>query len=105
MKFFLKLPAVAEFSTNETMGHSGDRLAAAFGVSRQEQDDFSMRSHRLADDATKKGFLSDIAPVNVPNRNEPVSTDLGIRISTKEQMAKLKPAFIKEFGKIRELKE
>jgi len=32
-----QLPAVAEFSTGETMGHSGDRLAAAFGVSRQEQ--------------------------------------------------------------------
>lgn len=28
-----ELPAVAEFSTNETMGHSADRLAAAFKVS------------------------------------------------------------------------
>jgi acetyl-CoA acyltransferase len=98
--FKLKLPAVAEFSTNETMGHSGDRLAASFGISRQEQDDFSMRSHRLADEATKKGYLSDIAPVNVANRSAPVSTDLGIRVSTKEQMAKLKPAFIKEFGTV-----
>ena len=33
----LQLPAVAEFSTNETMGHSADRLCAAFAVSRQEQ--------------------------------------------------------------------
>ena len=32
-----QLPAVAEFSTNETMGHSGDRLAAAFNISRIEQ--------------------------------------------------------------------
>lgn len=32
-----ELPAVAEFSSNETMGHSGDRLAAAFGISREEQ--------------------------------------------------------------------
>ena len=32
-----ELPAVAEFSTNETMGHSADRLAAAFEVSRLEQ--------------------------------------------------------------------
>uniref|UniRef100_A0A1I7TL55 Thiolase_N domain-containing protein n=1 Tax=Caenorhabditis tropicalis TaxID=1561998 RepID=A0A1I7TL55_9PELO len=30
-----ELPAVAEFSTGETMGHSGDRLAAAFNVSRK----------------------------------------------------------------------
>ena len=33
----LELPAIAEFSTNETMGHSADRLASAFGVSRREQ--------------------------------------------------------------------
>lgn len=33
MKHFMpELPAVAEFSTNETMGHSADRLAAAFKV-------------------------------------------------------------------------
>ncbi|VDO13110.1 unnamed protein product, partial [Haemonchus placei] len=31
--FAPELPAVAEFSTGETMGHSGDRLAAAFNVS------------------------------------------------------------------------
>ena len=30
-----ELPAIAEFSTNETMGHSADRLAATFAVSRQ----------------------------------------------------------------------
>lgn len=30
-------PAVAEFSTNEVMGHSSDRLARAFNVSREEQ--------------------------------------------------------------------
>ena len=32
-----ELPAIAEFSTNETMGHSADRLAATYGVTRQEQ--------------------------------------------------------------------
>ena len=45
---FCQLPAVAEFSTNETMGHSGDRLAAAFKVSRQEQVEFSLKSQFLA---------------------------------------------------------
>jgi len=39
MMFFasLQLPAVAEFSTGETMGHSADRLCAAFAISRAEQ--------------------------------------------------------------------
>merc|ERR1719188_1721003 len=43
-----ELPAIAEFSTNETMGHSADRLAATFGVTRKEQDDFARRSHTMA---------------------------------------------------------
>ena len=63
MKAFApELPAVAEFSTGESMGHSADRLAAAFNVSRQEQDDYAMRSHQMAHDAAKQGFLSDIIP-------------------------------------------
>ncbi|VDN31655.1 unnamed protein product [Cylicostephanus goldi] len=33
--FSPELPAVAEYSSGETMGHSGDRLAAAFNVSRR----------------------------------------------------------------------
>ena len=41
--FNVELPAVAEFSTNETMGHSADRLAAAFNVSRAEQDEYALR--------------------------------------------------------------
>ena len=63
MKSFApELPAVAEFSTGETMCHSADRLCAAFNVSRQEQDDYAMRSHQLAHDAAKQGLLSDIVP-------------------------------------------
>merc|ERR1712049_87842 len=58
-----ELPAIAEFSTNETMGHSADRLAATFGVTRKEQDDFAKRSHQMAADARDKGYLSDIVPV------------------------------------------
>lgn len=53
---------MAEFSTGETMGHSGDRLAAAFGVSRKEQDDYALRSHTLAARAQQQGFLSDVVP-------------------------------------------
>jgi len=37
------LPAVAEFSTGETMGFSADKLASAFGVSRKDQDAFAWR--------------------------------------------------------------
>ena len=48
------------------MGHSGDRLAAAFGVTRKEQDDYARRSHTLAFEANKKGLLEDLLQVNIP---------------------------------------
>lgn len=95
-----ELPAVAEFSTGETMGHSADRLCSAFGITRQAQDAFAQRSHQLAADATEKGLLIDLMPYKVPDLAETVTRDNGIRPSSVEQMAKLKPAFIKPFGTI-----
>ncbi|XP_005103881.1 trifunctional enzyme subunit beta, mitochondrial [Aplysia californica] len=95
-----ELPAVAEFSTNESMGHSGDRLAAAFQISRREQDEFAVRSHTLAKEATEKNFLTDRLDYKVPGVATPVTIDNGIRPSTMEQMGKLKPAFIKPHGTV-----
>ncbi|KAI5617043.1 trifunctional enzyme subunit beta, mitochondrial [Silurus asotus] len=94
-----ELPAVAEFSTSETMGHSADRLAAAFSVSRQEQDEFAMRSHSLAKKAQDEGLLSDIIGFKVPGKDI-VTKDNGIRPSSLEQMSKLKPAFVKPHGTV-----
>lgn len=98
--FAPELPGVAEFSTGETMGHSGDRLAAAFNVTRQEQDEYALRSHTLADKATREGLLTDIETIFVPGKEKPISKDNGIRVSSLEQMAKLKPAFIKPHGTV-----
>ncbi|PRD29466.1 UNVERIFIED_CONTAM: Trifunctional enzyme subunit beta [Trichonephila clavipes] len=95
-----ELPGVAEFSTGETMGHSGDRLAAAFKVSRAEQDDYAIRSHTLADKATKEGLLTDVETIFVPGKDKSIVKDNGIRVSTKEQMAKLKPAFVRPHGTV-----
>ena len=61
-----QLPAITEFSTNETMGHSGDRLAAAFDIGRKEQDEYARRSHTLAFEANKNGHLEDLLHVFVP---------------------------------------
>ncbi|KAK4302220.1 hypothetical protein Pmani_025670 [Petrolisthes manimaculis] len=94
------LPAVAEFSTNETMGHSADRLAAAFKVSREEQDEFAVRSHSLAHKAQEAGHLSDLVSYKVPGVDQVVDQDNGIRVSSYQQLAKLKPAFVKPHGTI-----
>ncbi|XP_040204145.1 trifunctional enzyme subunit beta, mitochondrial [Rana temporaria] len=97
--FAPELPAVAEFSTSESMGHSADRLAAAFDVSRVEQDEYALRSHLMAKKAQDAGHLSDIIPYKVPGKDT-VEKDNGIRPSSMEQMAKLKPAFVKPFGTV-----
>ncbi|XP_018026090.1 trifunctional enzyme subunit beta, mitochondrial [Hyalella azteca] len=69
-------------------------------VSRAEQDEFAMRTHSLAKAAEVAGNLSDVVPYKVPGVAKTVTTDNGIRVSTPEQMAKLKPAFIKPHGSV-----
>lgn len=50
------------------MGHSADRLAAAFGVSRLEQDEFALRSHTFAKKAQDEGLLQDVISFKVPGK-------------------------------------
>lgn len=98
--FNVELPAVAEFSTNESMGHSADRLAAAFNVSREEQDEFALRSHTFAKKAQEEGKLSDVVPVKIPGKASIVEKDNGIKVSPPEKLASLKAAFVKPHGTI-----
>ncbi|RNC84363.1 MAG: thiolase family protein [Balneola sp.] len=97
-----ELPAIAEFSTGETMGQSADRMAARFGVSRNDQDEYAMRSHHLAAKATETGFLDDeLIPAKISPKFNVVSHDNGFRGDTSmEKLAKLRPAFIKPHGTI-----
>merc|ERR1719486_1124766 len=98
--FTPELPGITEFSTNETMGHSADRLAATFNVSRLEQDDFATRSHTNAQNAQEAGNLSDVEPIMVSKKVGIVEKDNGSRVSAPAQMAKLKPAFVKPHGTV-----
>ena len=97
-----EVPSIKEYTTAETMGHSADRLATAFNVSRKDQDEYAIRSHTLADKATKAGKLSDVVPyfVSEDKKGTTVSADNGIRVSTMEHLTKLKPAFVKPHGTI-----
>ncbi|XP_051775212.1 trifunctional enzyme subunit beta, mitochondrial-like [Erpetoichthys calabaricus] len=95
----LDFPAIAEFSTSELMGHSADRLAAAFQVSRLEQEEFALRSHTLAKKAQEDGLLTDVIPFKMPG-GRIVTKDNCIRPSPLEQMGKIKPAFIWPHGTV-----
>lgn len=100
--FLPELPAIAEFSTGETMGQSADRMAARFGASREDQDAFAMRSHQLAAKATNDGLLdTELITAKVPPKFGIVQHDNGFRgDTTMEKLGKLRPAFIKPYGTI-----
>jgi acetyl-CoA C-acetyltransferase len=80
------------------MGASTEKYNSRYGVTRQQQDEFAARSHRLAALAQKNGlFAEEIVPVSVPQRKgDPivVSDDEGIRgDTTAEVLGRLRPAF------------
>ncbi len=92
-------PKVAEFTTQRTMGQDCDILAAKYGVTREEQDEFCLRSHTLSDQAWKDGHLkAEVVEVAFPPKFKPVNYDNGIRVSSLEKLAKLRPAFDKKHG-------
>ncbi|TMQ89799.1 acetyl-CoA C-acetyltransferase [Actinomadura soli] len=81
-----------------SMGESTERHNAKLNISREEQDEFSARSHQRAAEAIKNGvFDEEIAPVEIPQRRgEPVvfATDEGVRgDTTAESLGRLRPAF------------
>jgi acetyl-CoA acyltransferase len=96
-------PAIAEPSTGETMGESAEKMAKLNAITREEQDHFALRSHRLAAAGTADGRLTaEIMPVYVPPKFDSVLTsDNGIREDTSyEQLAALKPVFDRKYGTV-----
>lgn len=88
------------------MGHTAEEVARRYGVSREEQDAFAVRSHELAEKAIKEGkFVDEIVPIEidqhyVDRNNKPqvkkitFSMDEGVRPGTSvEGLGKLRPAF------------
>ncbi|MEU3354976.1 acetyl-CoA C-acetyltransferase [Streptomyces sp. NPDC037389] len=76
------------------MGQTAENLARLKGVTREDMDEFGVRSQNLAEEAIKKGFWErEITPVTLPDGTV-VSTDDGPRAGvTLEGVAGLKPAF------------
>lgn len=94
------IPSISEFTTGETMGESSDRMAAHFGISREAQDEYALRSHKLAAKATNEGLLNpELLPAAVPPDFEAITRDNGFREdSTMEKLSSLRPAFNKPHG-------
>jgi acetyl-CoA acetyltransferase family protein len=74
-----------------SLGEGAEILAEKFGIDRDRQDAFAVRSHRLAHQAWERGVLAEEAAV-VPGTG--LERDEGIRPDTSlERLAALKPAF------------
>src|SRR5213076_472957 len=96
-------PAIAEPSTGETMGESAEKMAKINHIPREEQDQFALRSHRLAAVGLEDGRLTaEIEPTWIPPKYEQALTkDNGVRTETSiEQLRALKPVFDRRYGTV-----
>ena len=89
---------------DQHMGCTGEVVSERFNVSRAEQDEYAVNSHRKAVAAIKAGrFRDEIVPVEIPQKKGApvtVDTDEPVREDTSiEGLGKLKPAF-KEGGTV-----
>ncbi len=87
------------------MGLTAEAVATQYGISREMQDEFAVKSHAKAIDAINNGrFQDDIVPVNVEHifldenekrqvNNYIVDTDEGPRASSVEALGRLRPVF------------
>ena len=89
---------------NIHMGVTAENIAAKWGITREDQDKLAVESHNRAERATQNGVFKDqIVPVTLKSRKGDVqyATDEHFRPgATLEDLAKLKPVFLKENGTV-----
>ena len=86
------------------MGITAENLVAKWGITREEQDQLAVESHRRAAAAIAEGrFKSQIVPIVKQTRKGEVVFDTDEHVkagTTLEALAKMKPAFKKEGGSV-----
>jgi acetyl-CoA acyltransferase len=92
-------PRLAERYSTETMGETAENVAERYGISREAQDRYALRSHERAVAAQREGRLSEqLVPIDAPSLNGrkvvTVDADEGPRPDTSlEKLARLPPIF------------
>ncbi len=86
---------------NYHMGITAENVAEKYGLTREMQDEFSVKSQNKAEAAVDSGrFKDEIVPITIPQRKgDPIVFDTDehlTRGSTMEKVARLKPAFKKD---------
>ena len=84
------------------MGKTAEVLVRDFGITRREQDELALTSHRRWTAANEAGkFKNEVVPFYVPPKMEAVEEDVGPRKNqTMEALEKLPPYFDKRFGTV-----
>ncbi|MGW1259594.1 thiolase family protein [Streptomyces sp. NPDC002513] len=87
-------PAMKDLHGLLSMGETAEEVAERYGIERERQDEFALRSHRRAADARKNGwFDGELLPVTRPD-GVVVAADESVREDTSyEKLARLKPVF------------
>ncbi|MFJ6907802.1 thiolase family protein [Streptomyces griseoluteus] len=90
-------PAMKDLHGVLAMGETAEEVAQRYGISRERQDEFALRSHQLAATARKNGhFDAELLPVERPDRIT-VDRDECVREDTSlEKLGRLKPVFRKD---------
>ena len=91
-------PEIKEKFGNEGMGETAENIFDETHISREDQDTFSLESHRRALDAIDSGrFADEIVPVTIPQRKgDPIVVDTDERPrrdTSMEKLSRLRPAF------------
>jgi len=93
-------PRMGEMHSTESMGETAENVAERYGISREDQDEFALRSHQRAVAATERGaFGEEIVAIKAPpakKGSDPltIDTDEGPRADASlESLAKLRPVF------------
>ncbi len=86
----------------QNMGETAENLAREFGISRQEQDEFALESHKRAVASEEAGFFdNEIVTMYPPPDFGQIDGDIGPRANqSMEALAKLRPYFDRKFGTV-----
>lgn len=96
-------PAIAEYSTGQTMGDCAEKMAKENGISRREQDELAYLSHRNAAAAWKEGrFDAEVMHVPVPPGFHAIADkDNLVRDDTSvDALGQLRPVFDRKYGTV-----
>lgn len=88
------LPAIKEPRTGKSMGESCEDMAKTWNISREDQDQLAFDSQQKAAKAYEEGWYDDLVVEFKGSKKDGI-----LRKTSREKIAKLKPAFDKKSGK------